>query len=798
MRMGVHAAAFLALGSAFGTAPAAAQTWAGAGPGPRMAGFGRALAVGEGMVLVGEARNSLRPGILYQYGRSGSSWVEQAQIKAPDAENSDGFGASLALDGSTLLVSQVPRGLPGLVHVFTREGTGPWRHASQFAPADSIDRDGFGSTLALSGDWAVVGAPLTGERAGAAYVFQRSGATWTQRARLAPAELQQGDAFGSSLALNGSFLLVGAPGRNQRAGNVFVFALQAGTWTEAGQFAARGLQANESFGASLSLAGDMALVGAPSATGGTGAVVGFSQNEQGQWTEVGRLVAFDGARQDGFGVAIAASGNEIWVGSPRTGGTGVSYVFVREASGGMVRSSKVRANDAIRGDAFGGTLALRDNVAAVGMIGADGGAGTVVIFEKDASGAWRERATVESEAESLPAITGGEVRCSDEGKADIFDCGNVELLSFLPIKDIGGGRGTNLNDIWGWTDPETNKEYALVGRTDGTSFVDVTDPVNPKYLGDLPKTEGSPSASWRDIKVYNNHAYVVADASGAHGIQVFDLTRLRNVTSPQTFTMDAHYTRIHSAHNIVINEESGFAYSVGSSSGGETCGGGLHMVDIREPKNPKFAGCFADAQTGNASTGYSHDAQCVMYKGPDEQYRGREICLGSNETALSVADVTDKANPKAISRASYPNVAYTHQGWLTDDHRYFYMNDEGDEANGSVPRTRTLIWDLADLDDPQLVGEYLGETAAIDHNLYVKGDFVYESNYMAGMRILDITNREKPVEVGFIDTLPFGENVPSFAGSWSNYPYFESGTIIVSSIGEGLFVVKKRSPTTVF
>ena len=798
MRMGVHAAAFLALGAALFTGPASAQTRAGAGPEPRMAGFGRALAVGDGMVLVGESRNNLRPGILYQYGRSGSDWVEQAQVKAPDAANSDGFAAALALEGGTLLVSQVARGAPGVVHAFAREGTAPWRHAGRFAPTDSAGAEGFGATLALSGDWAVVGAPLAGERAGAVYVFQRSGATWSQRARLAPADGQQGDAFGSSLALNGSQLLVGAPGRSQRAGNVYVFGLQAGTWTEAGQFAGRGLQPNESFGSSLSLAGDMALVGAPFAGGGSGAVFGFRRNEQGEWTELGRLVAFDGSRQDGFGVTIASSGNEIWVGSPRSDGAGVAHVFERDPPGGIVRASKVRATDASSGDGFGASLALRGNVAAVGMTGADDGAGRVVIFEKDASGAWRERAKVESEAESLPAITGNEIRCSEQGKADIFDCGSVELLSFLPIKDIGGGRGTNLNDIWGWTDPVSKKEYALVGRTDGTSFVDITDPVNPKYLGDLPKTEGSPSASWRDIKVYDNHAYVVADASGQHGIQVFDLTRLRNVTAPQKFTMDAHYTRIHSAHNIVINEESGFAYAVGSSSGGETCGGGLHMVDIREPKNPKFAGCFADPQTGNASTGYSHDAQCVMYKGPDEQYRGREICLGSNETALSVADVTDKQNPKAISRASYPNVAYTHQGWLTDDHHYFYMNDEGDEANGSVPRTRTLIWDLADLDDPQLVGEYLGETAAIDHNLYVKGDFVYESNYLAGLRILDITNREKPVEVGFIDTLPFGENVPSFAGTWSNYPYFESGTIVVSSIGEGLFVVKKRSPSTVF
>ena len=796
MRKGLQAA-FVVFGVAAAAAPVAAQSWIGAGPEARRAGFGRALVVGEGEVLVGESRNNLRPGILYRYVRSGDGWVEQAQITGPDAQAADGFAAAIAVDGPTLLVTQAPRGGSGSAHVYARGGNGSWRHTGILTAVDAAEGDGFGSSVALSGDWAVVGAPATAERAGAIHVFQRAGADWVRKARLAPADLQSGDGFGTSLALNGTQLLVGAPGRNERAGVVYAYRLEDDAWTEAGQIAARGVQENESFGTSIALTGEMAIVGAPFAGGGVGAIIGFRQGEEGEWTELGRLVAFDGSRQDGFGLAIAASGDEIWAGAPRSDDAGAAYLFERDPAGGFMGARKVRPGEAERGDGFGGTLSVRGAVAAVGLVGADGGAGTVAIFEKDAAGTWHHRGTVESEIESLPAITGGELKC-EQGKADIFDCAGVELLSFLPIKDIGGGRGTNLNDIWGWTDPETGREYALAGRTDGTSFVDVTDPSNPKYLGDLPKTEGSPNASWRDIKVYQNHAFIVADASGAHGIQVFDLTRLRDVTSPQTFTMDAHYTRINSAHNIVINEESGFAYAVGNSSGGETCGGGLHMVDIRDPKNPTFAGCFADPQTGRASTGYSHDAQCVIYRGPDQQYEGREICLGSNETALSIADVTDKQNPKALSRASYPNVAYTHQGWLTEDHRYYYMNDEGDEANGSVPRTRTLIWDLADLEDPQLVGEYLGETSAIDHNLYVKGDFVYESNYMSGLRILDITNREQPIEVGFIDTLPFGENVPSFAGSWSNYPYFESGTIVVSSIGEGLFVVRKSSPATVF
>jgi choice-of-anchor B domain-containing protein len=330
------------------------------------------------------------------------------------------------------------------------------------------------------------------------------------------------------------------------------------------------------------------------------------------------------------------------------------------------------------------------------------------------------------------------------------------------------------------------------------SAVDVTDPSNPVFVGDLPLTAGATPATWRDIKVYRDHAYVVADGSGEHGMQVLDLTKLRAFDgTPLDLEPDTTYRHINSAHNIVINEESGFAYVVGARQGGETCGGGLHMIDIRAPKNPTFAGCFSDPQTGRAATGYSHDAQCVTYRGPDERYRGREICLGANETALSIADVTDKEDPRALSRASYPSVAYSHQGWLDDDHRYFYMNDELDEANGLTQKTRTLIWDLADLEDPQLVSEHMGVESAIDHNLYVLGDLMYQSNYRSGLRILDISDRENPREVGFFKTFP-GDAGVGFDGSWSNYPFFESGIIVVSSIGEGLFVVKKRDTTTVF
>ncbi len=386
-------------------------------------------------------------------------------------------------------------------------------------------------------------------------------------------------------------------------------------------------------------------------------------------------------------------------------------------------------------------------------------------------------------------IAGGELSCLN-GKADLYSCSNVNLLSFMPISDIGGGIFSSLNDIWGWEDPETGHEYALVGRNDGTAFVDVTDPINPVFVGQLPLHAGATASSWRDIKVYKDHAYVVADLAGLHGMQIFNLNLLRSATVfPTTFSESAHYDGFGSAHNIVINEETGFAYAVGISFSGQTCGGGLHMIDIQNPEAPVFAGCFSDTGTGRIGTGYTHDAQCVVYHGPDSAFQGREICFGANETAISIADVTDKSNPVAVSSASYPNVGYVHQGWLTEDHRYFFQDDELDEYFGLVPQTKTLIWDVSVLNDPQLMTEYNAPTTTIDHNLYISGDLVYQSNYTSGLRILNISDVSNPLEVGFFDTTPDDE-AAVFAGTWSVYPYFKSGTLVLSSIEDGLFVVK--------
>lgn len=386
------------------------------------------------------------------------------------------------------------------------------------------------------------------------------------------------------------------------------------------------------------------------------------------------------------------------------------------------------------------------------------------------------------------------------GSAGGFSCSSVDLYAQMQLSDLTTMSDPfgnpivdfELNDIWGWKHEASGREFLLVGRTNATAFVEVTDPLNPVFLGDLlsnyQRSNGDRNSVWRDIKVYADHAYIVADGAPGHGVQVFDLTQLLSITTPQPFLATNVYYGVSSVHNIVINEETGFGYAVGSRSGGESCGGGLHMMDLSEPSEPTFAGCFAESGTGRSGTGYTHDAQCVVYRGPDADWAGREICVNSNENAVVIADVTDKSAPISVSVGRYPATEYTHQGWLTEDHRYYFQGDELDEARGAVGETRTIVWDVTDLDQPIVIDEYFGGRNVIDHNMYVRDNLLYQSQYMDGLRILDITDPADPVEVGFFDTHPDDRSV--WDGSWSNYPYLKNNVVAVTSSVDGLFLVQ--------
>ena len=790
--------------------------------------FGGSVAATSDHVFVGETNNSSTPGEVYVYSRA-NGWAETARLTVSDEV--DRFGRSMVAhsmfspdyrdfdDEEELLLigaSHANSG-KGKVYVYTKDDAGEWVNTSVLTGPDEEEGDNFGTRMALNGTTALIAAPGDNDGAGAVYVYDHDGHGGLTLA----ATLTEGgsEGFGQVLGLGKDVVLVGAPQYDDNRGAVYVFQRDGDGYKRTDFLEAEGGESGDSFGFSIAVEAyfGFVFVGMPMASEREGAVLEFKRNEEGKYVQTSKLLAIEpqAGAQFGFSLLFSETPGDswrdgmLWVGAPfEERRSGVVYrfgYFYGDGSPSVMTGAERQSSTFVkemRGPTFGSTFAVgyrpyetnkddatlyEPSVAVVGATGVDSREGAAIIMTSD-QGRWMEETMVINDMKG-DVISGTEIQCA-AGEAHGWPCDKIDLAAFMPTHEIGGSRGTMANDIWGWTDPETGHEYALVGRSDGTAFVDITVPKNPVYVGNLPMTEGSRPNVWRDIKVYKDHAYVVADGAGEHGMQVFDLTQLRSAeNTPVTFTETLLYDNIHSAHNIVINETTGFAYAVGSSGGGETCGGGLHMIDIRNPAEPEFAGCFADTSTGRRGTGYSHDAQCVIYHGPDTEHQGQEICLGSNETALSIADVTDKDDPKILSMAVYPNVAYAHQGWLSEDHTYFYMNDEGDEPQQLVEGTRTLIWDVTDLDDPVLVHEYIAETTSTDHNLYIRDNIMYQANYSSGLRILDITTPDDPVEIGFFDTTPTDGGG---GGAWSIYPYFKSGVLIVTSMGEGLFVLKQQ------
>lgn len=383
------------------------------------------------------------------------------------------------------------------------------------------------------------------------------------------------------------------------------------------------------------------------------------------------------------------------------------------------------------------------------------------------------------------------------GQAGEYQCNNVDMVDFLRHQDMGSATRTG-NDVWGWTSAD-GREFGAVGQTDGTAFVEVLSDGSLVYLGRL-GTQTS-NSSWRDMKVIGDHVYIGSEAA-RHGLQIFDLKKLLDInpSSPRVFStssdLTAHFSGFGNSHNIVAHEEANMIYAVGATSA-STCRGGLYMVDVSDPARPSSPGCLS-------AGGYVHDAQCVTYSGPDARYTGREICFNYNENTLDITDVTDKSGPVTLSSISYVGSSYTHQGWTADETmRFLLLDDELDEQRRNGPaanqRTTTYIVDIEDLENPVFTGHYQSPAIAIDHNQYTLNGLSYQANYGSGLRIIDVSSlTSDPTgagirEVGFFDCHPDDDSVggrATFVGTWSVYPYFQSGFLLLNSIERGLYSLK--------
>lgn len=362
-------------------------------------------------------------------------------------------------------------------------------------------------------------------------------------------------------------------------------------------------------------------------------------------------------------------------------------------------------------------------------------------------------------------------RAAEGGVAgQTFASDGVALMSWFPVNtfDQGGAANTNGNDCWGYV-TQLGREIAIIGLSDGTGFVDVSDPANSQIIAFLP----GPESLWRNVKTYSHYCYAVSEGGG--GIQVFDLANIDNgvVTQLPSVTTGGGT----STHTMIINEQTGYLYRMGGGSNG------VRIYSLANPASPSFVGQWQDK--------YTHDGFVLSYTtGP---YAGKEIffaCGGLNNgfaaTGLDIIDVTNKAAPVVLGSLQYPQAAYCHQAWITQDRKHIYINDEIDEANFGLLNVGRIV-NVENLAAPTLVGTYTTGLTSVDHNLYVKGNILFCSNYKTGLQVFEVSNQLAPQRVAWFDTYPDAD-ATGYAGLWSNYPYFPSGTIIGSDIERGLFV----------
>jgi len=480
--------------------------------------FGISVALSGDTALVGayvdDVGANANQGSAYVFTRSGSTWIQQAQLTATDGAAGDLFGISVALSGDTALVGANSDDVgantnQGSAYVFTRSGS-TWTQQAQLTATGGAGGDNFGVSVALSGDTALVGANSDDVGAntnqGSAYVFTRSGTTWTQQAQLTATGGAAGDNFGISVALSGDTALVGANfdtvGANASQGSAYVFTRSGSTWTQQAQLTATGGATNDNFGVAVALgggAGDTALVGAASddvgANANQGSAYVFTRSGS-TWTQQAQLTATNGAAGDFFGFSVAlggGAGDTALVGAyaDDVGANidqGSAYIFTRSGST-WTQQAQLTAIDGAASDNFGVSVALGDGAGDTALVGAyldnvgtnanQGSAWTFPLAADDFAGARNEVTGAEFPtlaAALLPATSGQQITATEaawRGVASLntfgrslglFSSGDLRTPS-TSMLDLGGSSALAA---------ASDSSMEVFGQLRSAGFIDLT------------------------------------------------------------------------------------------------------------------------------------------------------------------------------------------------------------------------------------------------------------------------------------------------------------------------------------
>jgi choice-of-anchor B domain-containing protein len=409
--------------------------------------------------------------------------------------------------------------------------------------------------------------------------------------------------------------------------------------------------------------------------------------------------------------------------------------------------------------------------------------GTAVILAHDDDGKTRDRqAPYRGPGFVSPLAANGSPLLNANGGSQNnsapFSSFNVKLLAWQPVGTWGATAG---NSCTGYTSP-SGREYAIIGVSNGTAFVDITVPGSPVQAGFIT----GPTSTWRDIRTYSTYAYAVSEAGS--GIQVINIANIdaHSVTLVGTVTTGPTPA---ATHTLEIDKVNGYLYRSGGGSNG------LRIYNL----NPNPA---APAYLTSWTTRYVHEVTIVTYT--TGTYAGKTFafaCSGDNggwaNPGLDILDVTNLPTITPVSRPTWPNAQYSHQCTLSSDKKYLYLDDELYVPNNGGP-TITILYDIQNLSTPIFKGTFTNGNPAIPHNQYVKGNLLFQSNYRSGLHVYDLSaNPLAPTEVAWFDTYP-ADNNPQFNGLWNNYAFFPSGVVIGSDIESGLFVWWVGSPLLSF
>ena len=394
--------------------------------------------------------------------------------------------------------------------------------------------------------------------------------------------------------------------------------------------------------------------------------------------------------------------------------------------------------------------------------------------------------------------------CVSGHSASKYHCKQVILQARVSLNRFPG-KPASASSLWGYADPDDNREYAIIGLRNGTGVVDVTNPTSPKVVGHIRGVQ----SLWREVKVYsvfNNttnkwDAYAYVSTEGRNGgLQIIDLSEL-----PKKVSLAAKDTDISTSHTLFI---SNLDYATGQKlprkqprlyvNGSDR---GMVIFSLADPKNPQVLGRYTDT--------YVHDSYGETFAGARASrcapgHKPCQILFAWTGQDFRILDVTSPKSIQVLGTLVYPGVGYAHSGWISQDKQYVFNFDEFDEIESDA-NTRILTIDISSFQNPSVAGTFQGKEKSIEHNGIVIGDKLYLAHYTRGLVIMDVSDPENIRETAFFDSYPEDDveeqahasshpghgGEAAFRGAWGIYPFLPSGNILISDLQRGLFILKE-------